>query len=209
MNCDPTSLMAAAKCYRCIPAGALKEVQLYLLCKILSSIGVGFSYTPDTVLLNWTDSNGLHTGNLAAFRSIGNPFTTTTVDITSTAVTTVTGLGSLPALDNYLSSNCALLTTIDMSTLVSLHSGFLTQDCPALTSVLCGSWIPSGGIVYDFSGCALSITSVQLILRRMVLAGVTGAVIDLSGGTNAGKASLNAQGQADCVTLGIQLLINP
>lgn len=33
MNCDPKALMEAAKCFRCIPRGSLKEVMIYLLCQ--------------------------------------------------------------------------------------------------------------------------------------------------------------------------------
>jgi len=61
----------------------------------------------------------------------------------------------------------------------------------------------------DFGSCALSPTSVELILRRCILAGVTTCTIYLAGGTNAGTASLNAQGQADVATLGAQVTMNP
>lgn len=33
MNCDPNTLMAAAKCFKCIPKKMLPEVQIYLLCQ--------------------------------------------------------------------------------------------------------------------------------------------------------------------------------
>lgn len=32
MNCDPKTLMDAAKCLRCVPKGSLREVMIYLLC---------------------------------------------------------------------------------------------------------------------------------------------------------------------------------
>lgn len=33
MNCDPNTLLAAAKCFKCIPRGMLPEVQISLLCQ--------------------------------------------------------------------------------------------------------------------------------------------------------------------------------
>ena len=69
--------------------------------------------------------------------------------------------------------------------------------------------MPTDGGIQVFGNCALNTTSVELILRRCVLAGVTTCTINLSGGTNAGLSSLSAQGQADAATLGTQLTINP
>ena len=71
------------------------------------------------------------------------------------------------------------------------------------------SLIPTDGKILNFGGCNLTSVMVQQILRRCVLAGVTTCIIDLSGGTNAGTSSLNAQGQSDVTTLGAQLFINP
>jgi hypothetical protein len=62
------------------------------------------------------------------------------------------------------------------------------------------------------SGCALNAASIENVLRRCVLAGVTTCTIDLSGGTNAGLASLSVQGQSDyaaLVTAGNTMSINP
>ena len=33
-SCDPQDLMAAARCFRCIPAGMMDEVIMFLLCQI-------------------------------------------------------------------------------------------------------------------------------------------------------------------------------
>jgi hypothetical protein len=90
-----------------------------------------------------------------------------------------------------------------------MGGAFDANTCAALADVSIPLWVPTDGTTITFSNCALSATSVELILRRCVLAGVTTCTIDLSGGTNAGTASLSAQGQADVVTLGAQLTINP
>ena len=34
MDCDPNSLIEAAKCFRCIPKGMQREVMIYLLCQM-------------------------------------------------------------------------------------------------------------------------------------------------------------------------------
>ena len=122
--------------------------------------------------------------------------------------------------------------TIDVSSLISTGGWFsgggntaiTSLSCPALTTVgaemvwpgctLLASfsaplWVPTDGTQITFNGDALNATSVELILRRCVLAGVLTCIIDLSGGTNAGTASLSAQGQADVVTLGAQVTMNP
>jgi hypothetical protein len=44
---DPDALMAASKCYKCIPAGTQPEVIIYLLNQIL-----GTGLTPDQLMAN-------------------------------------------------------------------------------------------------------------------------------------------------------------
>lgn len=39
MNCDPNTLMAAAKCFKCIPRGTIPEVQISLLCQWANAAG--------------------------------------------------------------------------------------------------------------------------------------------------------------------------
>lgn len=41
VSCDPNDLAALAKCFKCLSAGTLEEVQTYLLCQILSAGGTG------------------------------------------------------------------------------------------------------------------------------------------------------------------------
>lgn len=38
MNCDPNALLAAARCFSCIPKGKLREVIVYLFCQWENSI---------------------------------------------------------------------------------------------------------------------------------------------------------------------------
>jgi len=100
-----------------------------------------------------------------------------------------------------------LLTSINLNSLVTA-GGMFFNDCETLVSISLPVFVPTDGSVINFFNCALNATSVEHILRRCVLAGVTTCTIDLSGGTNAGTASLNAQGQADVATLGLQVTMN-
>jgi hypothetical protein len=101
------------------------------------------------------------------------------------------------------------LTSLVFPSLVTNLGNMDVASCPILSTFSAPLWVPADATTINFTGDALNASSVELILRRCVLAGVTTCAIDLSGGTNAGVASLNAQGQADVVTLGAQLVINP
>ena len=126
---------------------------------------------------------------------------------------------SLPLLasvtDYFNCNRNAVLTTLSLPLLASVGDYFYCYANTGLTTVDVSSWLPTDGTIIFFNGNALNATSVELILRRCVLAGVTTCGIDLSGGTNAGLVSLSPQGVADAATLGIvpapgaQLTINP
>lgn len=45
ISCEPNDLLAEAKCFKCIPAGAQNEVIIYLLSKILED-ATGTATTP-------------------------------------------------------------------------------------------------------------------------------------------------------------------
>lgn len=133
----------------------------------------------------------------------------TTIGINSTGLAALS-LPSLATVGSQLSlSSNNNLVSISLPALITVTSTFSGNNCPLLTTVSAPLWVPTDGTTINFNACALSATSVQQILRRCVLAGVTTCTIILDGGTSAGTASLNAQGQADVATLGGQLTINP
>lgn len=101
------------------------------------------------------------------------------------------------------------LVTLNLAAIVTITANLTLSGSPNLASFTASAWVPTDGTTIDFNGCSLDIPSVENILRRCVLAGVTTCTIDLSGGTNAGTASLSAQGQADVATLGAQVTMNP
>jgi len=147
--------------------------------------------------------------NVTTIPNVGGIYLTAYSQLLSVSFAALT---SVPAggieIDNDAGPN-SLLTSISAPLLVTIGSYVLCGGNPSLTTIDWSSWVPSDGTTISFNGSALSAASVELILRRCVLAGVTVCTIDLSGGTNAGLASLSAQGQADAATLGAQLTINP
>jgi hypothetical protein len=172
----------------------------------------------DTVLAFTGDNDAFFTALMTMLNggaytefTFNNPVdVTTNVDFNTCAIPTLLDFAALETVGgNFNTIGCPALTTLDVGALTTMGGNFDAHNCLALTTVLCGSWVPTDGTIIRFDGCALTATSVELILRRCVLAGVTTCTIDLSGGTNAGTASLSAQGQADVATLAGQLTINP
>ena len=85
--------------------------------------------------------------------------------------------------------------------LVTVTGYFECSENNTLTDVDVSSWVPADGTTIIFQNDALSATSVELILRRLALAGVTTCTIILIGGTNAAYTDLSAQGQSDANAL--------
>ena len=146
--------------------------------------------------------------NLNSLTSVGTIYMSDLPAITSIVLPSLTTVIFFIEIDNDTDVN-HLLTSISLPNLVHIGASALFGGNSALASWSAPNWVPTDGTNIDFAGDALNAASVELILRRCVLAGVTICTIDLSGGTNAGTASLNAQGQADVITLGAQLTINP
>jgi hypothetical protein len=123
---------------------------------------------------------------------------------------------SLPSLSLvgllFNASGCTSLQVIDLPQLGSASGGIDCSACPSLTSFNAPLLAVSNNTTITFLGDSLDHTSVELILRHCVISGVTTCTINLSGGTNAGLASLSAQGQTDyaaLVTAGNTMAINP
>jgi hypothetical protein len=149
---------------------------------------------------------------------------------------------SVPLLTTVFGEIVFLNTPLIVASFPSLTSvgngvglGIRGQNCPALTSVslpvcgICGgpidlsqdgalatfsapSFIFTDGNIFDWTNDALTAASEENILSRGVASGLVGSDFELSGGTNAGLASLSVQGQADFATLtgaGNTVNINP
>ncbi len=125
---------------------------------------------------------------------------------------------SLPALTtvggSIDASICPNLATLSAPVLVNVAAAFGTMefDSCALTAVSIPNLTFFSGNTYAFDNNALPAAMIEHILARAVASGLTAASLLLDGGTNAGLASLNAQGQADHATLigaGNTVPINP
>lgn len=151
------------------------------------------------------NGNPIAAVNLPLLSSVGdslNGYSTSIATLSLPALATVGG--------NFNCSGNGLLTSVSLPALVSASGNlFDLHNCGALVTLDVSSWVPQGGKTTNLSGCAFDAASVEGVLRRFVLAGVATGTLDISGGTSAGVASLNAQGQADAATLSGILTINP
>lgn len=138
-------LAEKAKCYKCIPRGRVKQVVIYLLCKWLKK-KVIFSFEPASKNIQWSDKNGAHVGNLAAFNAIADKSTVTNIDASFSGLTSITGLSALPLLSGLAVPNNNL-TSLDVShcfnlVLLGFGSNSITSitglsDCHLLDQLLC------------------------------------------------------------------------
>lgn len=160
-----------------------------------------------------TGGDFIDTDGSSALVSISSPLLQTVgvsgIDLDTCPLLTTIDFSSLVTSGSINVFDCVSLPVLNLPSLVTVTPVMSGSGCSALVTVIVPNYIPTDGSFINFNGCALNATSVELILRRCVLAGVTTCIINLAGGTNAGTASLNAQGQADVITLGAQLTINP
>lgn len=118
-----------------------------------------FFFTPVTETVSWTDMNGNNSGNLAFFYSNADIPSTTTVSLIGTAITSISGLGSLPALQNFNVNACLSLLTISVGSLASLSGDFSCSGCTSLTTLDLPNVTHVGQI--EFDSCP-ALTSVNL-----------------------------------------------
>lgn len=90
------------------------------------------------------------------------------------------------------------LASLSLPSLTTIGQNVSATGCTSLTSFSCPLWLPTDITTIDFNNCALDEASVDLILERCVLAGVSTCTIDLSGGANAAPS---VSGQADKAAL--------
>lgn len=164
---------------------------------------------------------GLASISLPALTNVAGDFNAQqNASLTSLSVPSLSTVGG--AVSFYL---CPALTALDLSALTSLGGGidghgdssltsitvtggvtingdWLMNGCPSLTTVSVTNLVfADGGFNCDFSTCALTHTSIEDIVRRGVISGLTQETFDFTGGTNAHLSALSAQGQADVATL--------
>lgn len=162
-------------------------------------IAFGDLVSDDGTLVTSLDFSGLRAvigGTLA----LDATFTLTSID-----------LSSLISVSGNFQLSATTLTTLSLPAFTTL-GGDLFCDNTTLVSVSIPVLVLLNGNTYAFDSSALDAASVEGILARGVASAVTSATIRLDGGTNAGLASLSAQGQADyaaLVTAGNTMTSNP
>ena len=199
-------------------AKTLKSAEIFLSCQLASAGGGGATNivtTPPGMegllgTFTYGDIPGLTKLVVNATTSLAGYDIELCEDLEELSFPSLVSIDPLNVQDGYFScyGNTAL-ASLDLSALTTVSGYFNCYGNTALVSLNVSVWVPTDGTSIDCSGCALSAAFVELILRRCVLAGVLACTINLSGGTNAGLTSLNAQGQADAAALGAQLTINP
>lgn len=160
---DANVLMNESRCYRCIPNGMRRALEIWQLDQWNQNKppGVVINWLPETEQAVWHDAGGNHTGDLATFLATADMDTVDTFDMSgSGAVTQITGLQSLTALgtlvmDNNLIaqldvSNMPTLTSISAVFCQNLNSLILTGDEATLQTLILASC--NFGPVFDVSG---------------------------------------------------------
>lgn len=103
---------------------------------------------------------------------------------------------------------CPLITALSFPVLqtITANANFFTNQ--AMTSFSAPNWVPTDGTTLDFSGCALTDTSVNHILARAVAAGMTSGTINLFGGTNSAPTGQGILDAATLTTAGVAVTTN-
>jgi hypothetical protein len=147
-----------------------------------------------------------------------------------TGMTSVTLTSLQTVADQFLFTSDASLTSLSLPALVSVGNDFDFSFCTALTSasfaslttlnpqnlylmnasgntVLASLSIPvltniADGFTFNAPNCALNVASVNLVLHRGVVSGVTATDFELAGGTSAAPAGAGIADKATLIGLG-------
>lgn len=109
----------------------------------------------------------------------------------------LTSLEQITAADLFFINSTALVT-LSLPSLVTVGGNVTGTGCTSLVTFNVPNWLPTNGTTIDITNCALNEASVDLVLHRCVVAGVTTCTIALEGGTN---STPSAAGLADKAAL--------
>lgn len=141
MTTDPNVLLAASRCFRCIPKGRLNSVAITLLIDWANGgvvpPGPHVSWTPASAVASWDDIFGSHTGDLATFLATADTATVTALTLSDVGLTDLDGLNTLPQLGTLDVSINPGLTILDL-TGCSLLSILYCSSCGLTSLVLTG-----------------------------------------------------------------------
>lgn len=151
MNCSPTALIEAAKCYRCIPKPILQSTIISLLCQWANGGSKPpepcvIHWTPEATVVDWVAGGIPASGDLATFLTV-DPTTVTDMDASARGLTEFSCPRYLPNLSTlFLNDNsivgmldisgCANLTFLDCSGNLTI-TGLNVTGCNLLATLFC------------------------------------------------------------------------
>lgn len=122
ISCTPNDLAYASRCFCGFKDNDAAGMAIYLLCQWANSAEpvARFSYEPETAVIQWTDSGGVHSGDLATFYSTPTWPSTTIIDASSTALPSIDTITGIAFLTNLLTLNVqgmapSFPTTLDLT----------------------------------------------------------------------------------------------
>lgn len=170
MNCNPSSLAAAAACYTCIPKPVMQASMISLLCEWANHLtppGAMPHWEPESRVASWTDGLGGHSGDWATYAATVDLATQITLLIPGGflgQITSLTGIQNIPNLQTLDCHGNLLSGTLDLSGLTQLSIVYagdnqLTEvnctNCSALTYIAVS--VNQLGDLY-LNGCPLTVT---------------------------------------------------
>jgi hypothetical protein len=119
---------------------------------------------------------------------------------------TLTGLLTAGGLLDFHSSG---LVTLTLTPLVTASAGIDAHGCAAFTTLTMSNFLPTNGTAINFNGCALTFSSVNLILARGVAStGFVSGSINTAGGTSAAPTGQGVADKATLIARGITVTTN-
>lgn len=183
----------------------------YWLLQLVSQVGSGGS---SQEFASWSPAS-INLGDVFFLSSYGPDALTGITDLTFSAVTNSQGVQftqcdslvnlSFPNLVSsdfdfgFIINDNISLVTVNFPRLTGAP-GCLIRNNTVLQTIDFSSFVFSNGQSYDFSGNALDATTVNALLARAVLSGVTTCTIDLTGGSSSAPTG---QGIADKTALNL------
>jgi hypothetical protein len=108
-------------------------------------------------------------------------------------------------------SDCPLLVSVSLPSLVTIEPAISITVCAALTTLSFPVWVPSNGANSFFSDNALTAASVNHILARHIVNptwGNAGEVLTLNGGTSAAPSGQGILDKATLIGRGATVVTN-
>lgn len=133
----------------------MRNIKTMLLCEWAQGgtppPAESFEYTPSDVAIEWIDSLGIHTGDLAAFNATANKPTVTELHMDGLGITSISNLSSLPSLVILRCQN-NLILSLDASNCVALTMLYCFNN--PISSLNVNGCLSLGTLVAEFCNLA-------------------------------------------------------